>query len=556
MKYFFMRWLGRACATAARSHFNVGRFAFSSVLAAFALIAGTVRALPADPDLTFGVQGRAILAAGTAVAANVPGVEIGHFGSTSYPTAMTRDGKVLIVGACPFRFCLMRLNADGTLDTTFRNGGLVATPQVIDVSDSSGVRSPRTPSAVVLQPDEKIIVAGSCDIGSGAFRLCASRFHSNGDDDLNFGVSGTLLHQGVPGQGKQYGFAAALQNDGKLLIGGSCEVDPGVANALCMVRYLPDGTADPSFGNLPTVGHVQTEFVPYGLATAVRALVISPNGAITAVGYCANVCMVRVTTLGALDPSLNPSGAPQVPAGIKKSAQTARAGKGMSAALLPDGSLLVASLCVNAQNIDVGCIGRYLPNGDPDSSFGYATGITDFRLDPTIDDRPVQAVVGGISMAVQHDGKAVIGGSCKYSDTITRPCVVRYRADGSLDLSFRRTVRLVTTPPVEEKDIARALVLQPDGKIVQAGYCGTAPIKQFCAFRYEGGPSDYAQCSADIDGDGALTLNDSILLSRIVLGFRGSAVLQDISFNSFSARTTWPAIRDYLFNQCAMAVSP
>jgi hypothetical protein len=48
---------------------------------------------------------------------------------------------------------------------------------------------------------------------------------------------------------------------------------------------------------------------------------------------------------------------------------------------------------------------------------------------------------------------------------------------------------------------------------------------------------------------------DSLILARVSLGFTGTAVTQGITFASTAQRTSWPAIRDYLFNQCGMAVS-
>ena len=105
-------------------------------------------------------------------------------------------------------------------------------------------------------------------------------------------------------------------------------------------------------------------------------------------------------------------------------------------------------------------------------------------------------------------------------------------------------------------DYGIALALQPDGKILVGGRCSDSGRAAFCLARYQGGPSGYKNCSLDIDGDGVMRAATDVLIStRVALGFTGSAVIAGISFPNGATRTSWPQIRDYLMTtQCGVSL--
>jgi hypothetical protein len=107
------------------------------------------------------------------------------------------------------------------------------------------------------------------------------------------------------------------------------------------------------------------------------------------------------------------------------------------------------------------------------------------------------------------------------------------------------------------EDSARAVALQPDGKIVLAGFCVNGGNRDFCIARPNGGPFGAQNCKLDFDGDGrVLATTDMLIGARVALGMTGNAVIGGITFAPHAARTTWPAIRDYLVSQCGMSVVP
>ena len=132
-------------------------------------------------------------------------------------------------------------------------------------------------------------------------------------------------------------------------------------------------------------------------------------------------------------------------------------------------------------------------------------------------------------------------------------CALRYSANGALDTTFE-TSGLVISSSGNSYDFARAVALQPDGKIVVAGICaGTS--NDWCVVRCDGGPFGYQNCKLDVDGDNQmLATTDSLIHARIALGINGNAVVNGITFPPTATRNTWPLIRDYLVTQCGLSL--
>jgi hypothetical protein len=94
--------------------------------------------------------------------------------------------------------------------------------------------------------------------------------------------------------------------------------------------------------------------------------------------------------------------------------------------------------------------------------------------------------------------------------------------------------------------------MQPDGKLLIVGNCGTSTIRS-CATRLLGFPTAGARCSLDIDGDGNYTSTiDGLIATRVMLGLTDTGVTGGISFPSSAPRKTWTDIRQFLVSQCAM----
>jgi uncharacterized delta-60 repeat protein len=120
--------------------------------------------------------------------------------------------------------------------------------------------------------------------------------------------------------------------------------------------------------------------------------------------------------------------------------------------------------------------GQTLPtesSGTLDPSFGtQGTVTTDFA----------GSADGAAEIAVQPDGKIVAAGSA-YINGISDFALARYNSNGTLDATFGIS-GIVTTDFAGSYDGASSVALQPDGKIVVAGFAGMNPFSNFALARY------------------------------------------------------------------------
>ncbi|WP_454864236.1 M10 family metallopeptidase C-terminal domain-containing protein [Pseudomonas rhizophila] len=170
----------------------------------------------------FDATGALISSFGEAGVLHLPAT-VGIHPSSTFDVSLQGDGKVLVTG----QHTLTRLNPDGTLDSSFANGGSLA----LDVHAD----------ALVIQDDGKILLAGASGGVATVIRL-----NADGSLDTGFGEQGRVSwgSESAP-------FAVAdmiVLADGKLLIGGSqgTSADGYLA---ALVQLNPDGRLDHSFGN-------------------------------------------------------------------------------------------------------------------------------------------------------------------------------------------------------------------------------------------------------------------------------------------------------------------
>lgn len=194
------------------------------------------------------------------------------------------DGKIVVTGYCSngnstTLFCTVRYVVSGALDGTFGIGGR-AVDGVGNTLDAA--------AALVLQPDGRLVVAGSCKVGSKV-NFCAVRYTVSGLLDATFGTGGKIYP--AVGSASDYATAVVQQPDGKVILAGQCR---GASNTdFCAVRYHANGVLDTSYG---AAGFVITE-VSNGV-DAVHAAALQSDGKLLLAGDCFNgsdtdFCLVR-----------------------------------------------------------------------------------------------------------------------------------------------------------------------------------------------------------------------------------------------------------------------
>ena len=172
-------------------------------------------------DNTFGTDGVALVSNSTDVTESI---------------AVQSDGKILIGGYTDDSFTVARFNTDGTLDTDFGNNGWSIV----------GFGSPSYIKDITLQDDGKIVAAGFA-IGA-AYQMAAARLNADGTIDNTFGSNGAVAFN--VGDGNDFAFAVAVDDNGKVLIGGHKWISNiGLKYDLAVVRLNEDGSFDTSYGD-------------------------------------------------------------------------------------------------------------------------------------------------------------------------------------------------------------------------------------------------------------------------------------------------------------------
>ena len=352
-------------------------------------------------------------------------------------------------------FIVARYNADGSLDKRFGKNGNITTDffRNVDVIN-----------AIAIQPDGRIVVAGVAQLGGtgGTPRVFAlARYRSDGQPDTSFGNGGAL----TTSFGGNFAAASALmvQPDGKIVVAGTVDFNPDNPTSgldFALARYNSNGTLDGSFGK---GGKVVFDF--FGSFDQANGAVLQPDGKIIVVGSTSYDSFN--TDIGFALVRFNPDGSNDFGFGTGGKQITDFFGAGANAngiVLQPDGKFVVAGTASDSATRPVAtdiAVARYNPDGSLDASFGTG-GETAI---PFADSATEQ----GNALALSADGKIIVAGAA-FKTFATPPdfALVRYNSDGSLDAAFGIGGTL-TTDVAGGTDVAQAIAIQADGKIVAAG---------------------------------------------------------------------------------------
>ena len=153
------------------------------------------------------------------------------------------EGDVVVAGKGGLGSHLARFDRQGHLDPSFGRGGVVSVREV-------GDRILPTISAVAIEPDGAVVVAGVVRTVAGGQEVFLLRFRPDGSLDPSFGDNGEVLSRSTLGGrlGPSKVEAMALTGDGRIVVAGSTELTEKTRSAMFAARYLHDGRADSSFG--------------------------------------------------------------------------------------------------------------------------------------------------------------------------------------------------------------------------------------------------------------------------------------------------------------------
>ena len=370
----------------------------------------------------------------------------------AYAMAVQPDGKILVGGridiaASICHFILIRYNTDGTLDSNFGTNGVVETT----LHGTEDVIN-----AIALQPDGKIVVAGTSWSDITAYDIAFARYNTNGTLDNTFGNNGIKLID-IRGTDDKINSALVIQPDGKIVAAGFTHSD--LSYDFLLVRLNAGGTVDASFG----INGIAITDIADATSDAIRGIALQPDGKIVAIGSSninstVSFIAARYSSDGTLDATFGNSG---LVVGINTEENTEEP---FAVSLQPDGKIVSAGLqqrtsdsWKSAQLI------RYNSNGTYDATFG-TNGVV---IIPGTNWEELYSVV------LQPDGKIVAAGNTYIVDSRDF-LLIRVNSNGTLDNTFGIGGKTSTEFGFQKYDESYAIARQNDGKILVAGYANSA----------------------------------------------------------------------------------
>lgn len=315
-------------------------------------------------------------------------------------------------------------------------GGIAFQSAELDPSFDPGSGFNERATDMVLQPDGKVIVSGRFTAFDGATRNHIARLNINGTIDAAY-ATGT-------------GFAGfstnglALQSDGKVIVSGDYTMYDGIARAR-IARLGTNGGLDATFA--PGTGFGPGPTGALAVQADGKVLV---GGAFDTFNGSTRYDLVRLNSSASLDPSFDIGSGFDFPSDLN--------GAPTDLVVQPDGRIIVVGgfLWYDGLSPFVGTICRGILRldqlGGLDNSFEHGGDYND----------PIDGFTGTpYAVALQPDGRIVVGGDFTSYEGVARNRIIRLNADGSVDPTF--------DPGTGFNDPVHALVIQSDGRILVGG---------------------------------------------------------------------------------------
>ncbi len=386
---------------------------------AFAIVAGTALGAGGQLDTSFSTDGKRTVAFSGGDQANAvafgPGGRIVVAGSTGNPgwgiavlkpggsldhsfsndgkrtlafdqepggVAVQRDGKIVIAGADNLHFAVARLNSNGSLDTSFSGDGK-------RTLGFGGGSSDAEAEEVAVQADGRIVAAGYVDQPATGSDFAIARFKSNGGLDQAFSGDGKQTVSFGNGTTTDEGDGLAIQENGKIVVGGESE------GGFAVARLNSNGDPDSSFSG---DGRRTTGFGPgsssEGNATSIH------GGKIIVAGFDSTTqndfAVARFKDNGGLDQTFSGDGKQTVDFG------TGGADEAEGLAVDAAGRVVVAGNTDQGSGLDF-AVARLTAGGNLDTGFsGDGRRVLSFNNGTNED--------VALAAAIQPNGRIVIAG--------------------------------------------------------------------------------------------------------------------------------------------------
>jgi uncharacterized delta-60 repeat protein len=378
----------------------------------------------------------------------------------AYTLAPLTDGRFYVAGmrwntggTTTYDLGLSRFLPDGQFDTSFGTNGTT-------ISDLTAQTEREQPYAILVQPDGKVLVAGTILYGVGPhYEMFVARYNTSGSLDTTFGTGGKfILSLGANTHSEAYGLS--LLPGGKILVGGYIDdrsITPVTYADYALVLLTASGQQDWSAG-FGSSGIVKTNIVNSDKAFD---MLVQPDGKIVLAGYqggtnlSSQLTLARYNTNGTLDSTFGSGGVAAI--NVPGEYDTA-----YDVTLQEDGKFVVVG------EVSTGGIGaafkwvvaRFNANGSADTSFGTGGYVT----------RDFLGADRATGVTVLADGTIVVSGhgAGDVADGQKRPIIAAFAPDGTL-LQYHVTSRNVLNVRELAVQDGRLLVVG-EGMLVNSGF--------------------------------------------------------------------------------------
>ena len=344
----------------------------------------------------------------------------GGFASVGQALLLQPDEKIILAGSTVQKgsATAIRYLSDGSLDNKFGLGGVVQ----LDISASM------QSVGLVMRPSGELMIYG----GNKIYQI-----KSSGEKDVSFGVDGAVTYEfgGIR--------SASLDGAGRLaLVGHNYDY---IQNNFLLARVLSDGALDVGFNggifiqDFPLIGGYSGDF-----ASSINSF---PDGKVLALGKTSSssISMAKYLSDGRLDSTFGLNGL------AHSSVAPDCCSSPNKVLILNDGSIIAG-----LSNYGDFLLAKFKSNGHPELSFGVnGVSTTDFGDFESLN-----------SIAVQSDGRIVAVGSNNSAGAII---VARFFAGGALDTSFGNGGKIIFKQGLV-KDVANDVAIDANGKIIVGGY--------------------------------------------------------------------------------------
>ncbi len=283
--------------------------------------------------------------------------------------ALLPNGKFVATGNLngDFDTFFARLNSDGTLDSGFGTGGVITT----------SFPTPTKCQAIAPGPGDKLYIAATQSDNNIMWRITAMRLNADGSFDNSFGTNGiSSLEYTSTGWVQDL----KVRQDGGVIIGGRS----GSSGFLTLAAFTSNGTPDPNFG---TNGQVVLNNLPNNLSffNEIHSVELDGSGNVYGVGRVGNdLSVVKLSSTGVPDASYGTNGLSRILLGERS--------EGFGSTFDADGKLLVAGKLGPEGNGSRLLVVRLNTDGSLDTGFGTA-GKTEVSIEPDYTQQASDVVV-------------------------------------------------------------------------------------------------------------------------------------------------------------------